>query len=37
VNVPKRKNELRRKSNQCDPGELAMPPERHDGPPIQVL
>jgi hypothetical protein len=33
VNVPKRKNELRRKRNQCDPGEPAMPPERHDGPP----
>src|SRR5262245_57133903 len=33
VNVPKRKDNLRRNRNQCDPGKLAMPPERHDGPP----
>jgi hypothetical protein len=37
VNVPKRKNELRRKHNQRDPRKLAMPPERHMGSPIQVL
>src|SRR5262245_30267897 len=33
VNVPETKNELCRKRNQRDPGEFAMPPERHDGPP----